>query len=74
MFGTGGAGFPPSPRGAGGSPPEDHMQKVAVEWARWHVPVPFRTLMLDVSDLISFGECCQMEPQPSVEHSLNALC
>lgn len=50
------------------------MQKVAVEWARWHVPVPFRTLMLDVSDLISFGECSQMEPQPSVEHSLNALC
>lgn len=50
------------------------MQKVAVEWARWHVPVPFRALMLDVSDLTSFGECSRMEPQPSVEHSLYALC
>ena len=50
------------------------MQKVAVEWARWRVPVPVRTLMLGVSDLTSLGACSQMAPQPSVEHSLNALC
>ena len=40
--------------------------------------MPFRTLLLGPGvqnpELTSLGACSRMEPQPSVEHSPNALC